>query len=160
MEQFGDYGRFNDDLYLTVQTKEEAKQILNSMYHIVDSLGLEINKKKTRIVKATHVITFLKTRFNLLDNGDVLRRPNRKSISRERRKLKKLHNKLLNGEITFEDVRTSYNSWRGSLKDKKCYLTLESMDKLFNILFIEEWRFEYYEQERQGRDIQSNQRCF
>lgn len=160
MEQFGDYGRFNDDLYLTVQTKEEAKQILNSMYHIVDSLGLEINKKKTRIVKATHVITFLKTRFNLLDNGDVLRRPNRKSISRERRKLKKLHNKLLNGEITFEDVRTSYNSWRGSLKDKKCYLTLESMDKLFNILFVEEWRFEYYEQERQGRDIQSNQRCF
>lgn len=160
MEQFGDYGRFNDDLYLTVQTKEEAKQILNSMYHIVDSLGLEINKKKTRIVKATHVITFLKTRFNLLDNGEVIRRPNHKSITRERRKLKKLHNKLLNGEITFEDVRTSYNSWRGSLKDKKCYLTLESMDKLFNILFIEEWRFEYYEQERQGRDIQSNQRCF
>ena len=159
IEQFGSYGRFNDDFYVIVHTKEEAKHCLAGIYKIIGKLELEINEKKTHIVKATHVVTYLKTRFNLLKNGDVLRRPNRKSISRERRKLKKLHNKLLNGEITFEDVRASYNSWRGSLKDKKCYLTLESMDKLFNILFIEEWRYEYYEQERQGRDIQSNQRC-
>lgn len=143
MEQFGDYGRFNDDLYLTVQTKEEAKQILNSMYRIVDSLGLEINKKKTRIVKATHVITFLKTRFNLLDNGEVIRRPNHKSITRERKKLKKLKKKLDDGVLSFEDVRTSYASWRGSLKDKKCYKTLKSMDDLFNKLFIEDWRLDY-----------------
>ena len=58
------------------------------IYKIVDELGLEINEKKTRIVKATHVITYLKTRFNLLRNGEVIRRPNRKSITRERKKLK------------------------------------------------------------------------
>ena len=113
------------------------------MYRIVDSLGLEINKKKTRIVKATHVITFLKTRFNLLDNGEAIRRPNHKSITRERKKLKKLKKKLDDGVLSFEDVRTSYASWRGSLKDKKCYLTLKSMDELFNKLFIEDWRLDY-----------------
>ena len=79
----------------------------------------------------------------ILENGDVIRRPYRKNITRERRKLKKLKIKLDNGEIEFNDVRTSYNSWRGSLKDKKCYKTKESMDNLFNQLFIEDWRYSY-----------------
>lgn len=78
-----------------------------------------------------------------MDNGEVLRRPNHKSITRERKKLKKLKHKLDMDEITFEDVRTSYSSWRGSLKDKKCYITLKNMDALFNKLFIEDWRLEY-----------------
>ena len=143
MEKYGSCGRFNDDFHVIVHTKEEAKSCLNGIYKIVDELGLEINEKKTRIVKATHVIIYLKTRFNLLRNGEVIRRPNRKSITRERKKIKKLKNKLDNGIITFEDVRTSYASWRGSIRDKKCYTTLQNMDKLFNKLFIEEWRLEY-----------------
>ena len=143
MEKYGSCGRFNDDFYVIVHTKEDAKTCLNGIYKIIDELGLEINEKKTRIVKATHVITYLKTRFNLLTNGEVLRRPNRKSIARERKKLKKLKNKLDNGTITFEDVRTSYASWRGSIRDKKCYITLQNMNKLFNELFIEDWRLNY-----------------
>ena len=143
MERLGKCGRFNDDFYLIVHTKEEAKEILKGIYTIIDNLGLKINEKKTRIVKATHTITYLKTKFNLLDNGNVLRRPNHKSISRERKKLKKLKKKLDSGEITFEDVRTSYASWRGSLNDKKCYKTLKNMDVLFNKLFIEDWRLCY-----------------
>ena len=143
MEKCGSCGRFNDDFYVIVHTKEDAKTCLNGIYKIVDELGLEINEKKTRIVKATHVITYLKTRFNLLRNGEVIRRPNRKSITRERKKIKKLKNKLDNGIITFEDVRTSYASWKGSLKGKKCYRTLQNVNKLFNELFIEEWRLEY-----------------
>ena len=143
MERLGKCGRFNDDFYLIVHTKEEAKEILKGIYTIIDNLGLKINEKKTRIVKATHTITYLKTKFNLLDNGNVLRRPNHKSISRERKKLKKLKKKLDSGEITFEDVRTSYASWRGSLNDKKCYKTLKNMDVLFNKLFIEDWRLDY-----------------
>ena len=143
MEKCGSCGRFNDDFYVIVHTKEDAKACLNGIYKIVDELGLEINEKKTRIVKATHVITYLKTRFNLLRNGEVIRRPNRKSITRERKKLKKLKKKLDEGIITFSDVRNSYESWKGSLKCKKCYRTLQNMNKLFNELFIEEWRLEY-----------------
>ena len=142
MEKYGSCGRFNDDFYVIVHTKEDAKTCLNGIYKIVDELGLEINEKKTRIVKATHVITYLKTRFNLLRNGEVIRRPNRKAITRERKKLKKLKKKLDDGVITFSDVRNSYESWKGSLKCKKCYRTLQNMNKLFNELFIEEWRLE------------------
>lgn len=142
LEQFGKYGRFNDDFYVILKTKEEAKKCLDEIYKIVNELGLEINEKKTRIVKATHVITYLKTRFNLLKNGEIIRRPNCKSITRERRKLKKLYLKLENKEIEFNDVMASYNSWKGSLKDKRCYRTLKNMDNLFNDLFINDWRLE------------------
>ena len=143
IEKYGSCGRFNDDFYVIVHTKEDAKACLNGIYKIVDELGLEINEKKTRIVKATHIITYLKTRFNLLENGEVIRRQNRKSITIERKKLKKLKKKLDEGVITFSDVRNSYESWKGSLKGKKCYCTLRNMNKLFNELFIEDWRLEY-----------------
>ena len=143
MEKYGSCGRFNDDFYVIVHTKEEAKACLNGIYKIVEELDLEINEKKTRIVKATHVITYLKTKFNLLGNGEVIRRQNRKSITIERKKLKKLKKKLDEGVITFSDVRNSYESWKGSLKGKKCYCTLRNMNKLFNELFIEDWRLEY-----------------
>ena len=113
------------------------------IYKIVEELDLEINEKKTRIVKATHVITYLKTKFNLLGNGEVIRRQNRKSITMERRKLKKLKKKLDENVITFSDIRNSYESWKGSLKGKKCYRILQNMNKLFNTLFIDGWRLEY-----------------
>ena len=79
----------------------------------------------------------------MLRNGEVIRRPNRKAITRERKKLKKLKKKLDDGAITFSDVRNSYETWKGYLKSKKCYRTLQSMNKLFNELFIEDWRLEY-----------------
>lgn len=139
MEQFGSCGRFNDDFYIIVQTKEKAKEVLDGIRNIVDELELELNEKKTHIIKATHSVTFLKTKFNLLKNGKILKRPSRKGIVHERRKLKKLK-KMQNDKIlTFKDIWTSYISWRGSLKYKKCRKTKQSMDKLFNELFIAEW---------------------
>lgn len=64
----------------------------------------------------------------------------RKVLNRE---LKKLKNKLDRGEIEFADIRQSYASWKGSLKGKKCYKTIQSMDELFNKLFINDWRLNY-----------------
>ena len=143
MEQFGSCGRFNDDFYLIVETKEQAKEVLVGIQNVVNDLGLKLNNKKTQIIKATHTITYLKTRFNLLENGKILKRPYRKNIARQRRKLKKLKNKLDRGEIEFADIRQSYASWKGSLKGKKCYKTIQSMDELFNKLFINDWRLNY-----------------
>ena len=143
LESVGRCGRFNDDFYVMVHTKSEAKMVLSKIKEIVEELELELNEKKTHIIKASHTLVYLKTRFNLLKNGEVLKRPYRKNITRERRKLKKLKNKLDEGVITFSDIRNSYESWKGSLKGKKCYKTLKSMDELFNELFIKNWRLNY-----------------
>lgn len=52
-------------------------------------LGIQLNEKKTKIVKLSRGFTFLKTRFILTDTGKVVKKLCRESITRERAKLKK-----------------------------------------------------------------------
>ena len=83
----------------------------------------------------------------LTGTGRVVMRPDRGTITRERRKLKALRRKLDAGEIVFADVRQAYNSWRGHIKHFDSYRTMRNMDKLFHELFSEEIR-----KERSGRN--------
>lgn len=62
-------------------------------------------------------------------------RPCRDSITRQRRKLKKMRAMLDDGRITFEQVRRSYQSWRGSALKLDARRTVGAMDALFRELF-------------------------
>ena len=110
---------------------------LTQIQGMCDELGLFINPKKTQIIKLSKGFTFLKIKYILTDTGKVVERISRDGITRMRRKLKKLRKKLDAGEVTFEDVRCAYASWRGDKKHYDSYTTLKNMDKLFNELFIE-----------------------
>ena len=109
------YGRYMDDIYIIHEDKEYLKQLLKEIEQICDELGLFINAKKTQIIKLSKGFTFLKIKYSLTDTGKVVQRVSRDSVTRMRRKLKKLRIKLDQGEIGFEDVRCAYNSWRGSV---------------------------------------------
>lgn len=134
------YVKYMDDTFMLFKTKEEADEALQAMFKIYESMGIEINKKKTRKVALKHGFTFLKTQFRLTETGKVIMRPCRQSITRERRKLKKLKKKLDEGRITFEEVRQQYQSWKGYMKHKMSWRTVQNMNQLFNELFIEEWK--------------------
>lgn len=134
------YVKYMDDTFMLFKTKEEADEALRAMFKIYESMGIEINKKKTRKVALKHGFTFLKTQFRLTETGKVIMRPCRQSITRERRKLKKLKKKLDEGRITFEEVRQQYQSWKGYMKHKMSWRTVQNMNQLFNELFIEEWK--------------------
>lgn len=134
------YVKYMDDTFMLFKTKEEADEALQAMFKIYESMGIEVNKKKTRKVALKHGFTFLKTQFRLTETGKVIMRPCRQSITRERRKLKKLKKKLDEGRITFEEVRQQYQSWKGYMKHKMSWRTVQNMNQLFNELFIEEWK--------------------
>ena len=53
-----------------------------------------------------------------------------------RRKLKKLRRKLDAGEITREDVWTSWQSWRSHAERFDAWHTLQSMGQLYDELFV------------------------
>lgn len=131
------YGRYMDDIYIIHRDKEYLRELLKEIEKMCDELGLFINPKKTQVIKLSHGFTFLKIKYILTDTGKVVERISRDGITRMRRKLKKLRKKLDAGEITFEDVRCSYASWRGDKQHYASYTTLKNMDKLFNELFIE-----------------------
>lgn len=133
------YERYMDDSFIIHPDKERLKEILEEIRGIYASLGIRLNEKKTRIVKLSRGFTFLKTHFILTDTGKVVKRICRESVTRERRKLKKFAKLNARGEMSFEQIREAYNSWKGYAAQKDAYRTIRNMDALFNRLFIDNW---------------------
>ncbi len=129
------YGRYMDDSYIIHKDKEVLQRFLDKYKKMADDLGLIVNTKKTQIVRLSHGFIFLQIKYNLLQDGTILRRVSRKAIARERRKLKKYRVMLDEGRLTLAQIVQAYASWRGSYKKYNSHNSIRCMDKLFNDLF-------------------------
>ena len=107
------YCRYMDDGCIIHHDKEYLKKCLADMARICNELGITLNEKKTQIVKLSRGIKFLKTRFILTSSGKIIRKPYKKNIKQMRKKLKTFKRWVDEGKMTLEDVRTSWQSWRG-----------------------------------------------
>lgn len=128
------YIRYMDDGVIISDDKEFLKELYAGMCEIVEKLGLKFNTKKTHIVKASRGFKFLKTKYNITKDGNIIRRPVRKGIVRMRRKIKKFINFIKNGVRTIEEMYASFQSWLSHLKYVKHRKTLQSMCKYINRL--------------------------
>jgi hypothetical protein len=133
------YGRFNDDFYIMVKTKAEAKRMVELVRAKFAELGLELSERKTKIVRSTHMVTYLKQRFVLLPEGRVIIKPNRRSAVRIRRKLKAFVAKIKKRKMTYKQVENYFKSTMGVFKDRQAYKTRVELCKYFNQLYINEW---------------------
>ena len=128
------YGRYMDDLYVIHQDKAFLQDLLKDLIRLSDEMGLTVNIKKTQICRIDKGFRFLKLYHFVTDTGKVVRKPCRKNIVRERRKLRKMYK---NG-VLLDDVLESYKSWRGNMLKYDSYRTIRSMDQLFNEIYGEE----------------------
>ena len=128
-------GRYMDDSYYIAMTKQELWDALRAIEAECDHLGIIINRRKTHVVKLSRGFTFLKKRFSYGENGKVVVRPCRASVTRERRKLKKMAALVKRGDMTIDQVNQSYQSWRGSMKRLDAHRTVIEMDSLYKSLF-------------------------
>jgi hypothetical protein len=95
--------------------------------------------KKTRIVQLKVSITFLKGKYSLTETGKIISRSDPTSRKRMRRKLKKFKGLVEQGNMSYRDVYTAYQSWRGNyVKRFDAYHTVRRMDGLYNSLFIKQ----------------------
>ena len=131
-------GRYMDDSYYIDTDKQKLRVVLACIEILCEDLGIEINHRKTRIVKLSRGFRFLKKRFSYSPSGKVIVRPCRDSITRERRKLKAMRRMLDRGEITREQIDVSYQSWRGGMRGLDAHGTVLSMDALYRELFGQE----------------------
>lgn len=132
------YARYMDDGYLLHPDKQYLQECLTKITEICNELDIKLNTKKTQIVKIERGINFLKTKFYLTDTGRVIRKPNRKGITKMRKKLKTFKTWVDNGKLTPEEVEMSYMSWQGHIKKYNSHKTIQSMDKLYKQLFKED----------------------
>lgn len=122
------YGRYMDDSYLIHPDKSHLKHCLNVIRKMSSDIGITLNEKKT-VIQKRHFL-FLKKRISITDTGKIIMRPVRKSIVRERRKLKKLNDKLKEGDITVEHYNASFQAWEAYMEKINARKTLYETRKL------------------------------
>lgn len=138
-----EYGRYMDDIYILHNDKEFLKQILAYTNDYVESIGLKMNRKKTQISPMKNGTTFLGFRWRMTDSGHVLQIAKKQTITRNKKKLRKLKARLDSGEFAFSEIRNSGASMRGNIDRGNCLKTVKDFDRYFNKLFIESWVNEY-----------------
>lgn len=138
------YARYMDDGYLINFSKDYLQLCLKSINKVCEELNIVLNKKKTQIIKLSHGFTWLKVRFFLTKTGKVIRKIYKRSVTKQRQKLKKFRKRLDAGLLTYEDIYQSFQSWRAYASNFNAYFTIKNMENLFNNLFYEEVRNEIY----------------
>lgn len=131
------YGRYMDDLYLIHADKKYLRYCLYEIKTFCEKLKITVHERKTRIVKLSEGVPFLKGKYVLTESGRIPRLPNKKSARRMRRKLRKFKALVDTGKMSFEDLRAAYQSWRGNFKQRfNSHYCILRMDALYNELFI------------------------
>ncbi|MBQ8465704.1 MAG: RNA-directed DNA polymerase [Alphaproteobacteria bacterium] len=139
---FKAYGRYMDDSYIISHDKQQLEDVLQKLTKLYDTHKITASPKKTRIVDLKHGFCFLKTRFFITKTGKILKKPCRRSITVERRKLKKQGKLVETGQMTEKDVLTSFVSWTGSMKRRNAAKTVYNMTQLLKrILYHEKQRY-------------------
>lgn len=130
------YGRYNDDGYIIHESKEYLLSLKEKIREICRENGVELNEKKTQIIKLSHGFTWLKVKINLTDSGKILRRLSPPCITKERRKLKKMKRIMREGKISRQDVYQSFQSWRAYARNMNSWKSVQSVTKLYNELYV------------------------
>jgi hypothetical protein len=132
------YSRYMDDIYLIHKDKDYLIYCYKRIGEYCLSLGLAINKNKTRIDKLSRGFIYLKGRYSLNEKGKIICLPCRASTMRMKKKLYSFR-KILDrgGRLNYKDIKQSYQSWRNNFRKRfYAYFRIRKMDDLYNRLFI------------------------
>lgn len=129
------YIRYMDDGIVICESKEQLEELLKAIRLECEKLHLTINEKKTYIVPINKGFTFLKKRILLKDSEKIVIRISRDTITRMRRKLYKLKNKLDKGTVTLKNIEDAFISWRGIVEQFDTYYTVQRMNSIFKEIY-------------------------
>ena len=129
-----DSGRYMDDFYTISQSKETLIDAYKKVEEKAKEIGLFLNPKKTQIIPLSHEFTILHTTYRI-EGHTLIKRPDKKSFVRERRKLKKLTPKVINGEMTLKQFQLRHQSWLGDIN--KRFVNTKSLNNI-QLIYKEE----------------------
>lgn len=124
------YIRYMDDFLLIHPDRVVLENALREIRQRIEALGLRLNSK-TQIYPLRRGIVFLRWHYRLTETGKIVRRMDRRSITRERRKLKKLGAKVARGELPERKLTESYQSWRAHAQQGDTKSIVKQMDRLY-----------------------------
>lgn len=146
------YIRYMDDMILVHESREALENALREIKTRITALGLELNHK-TQIAPLRQGIRFLQWRFILTRTGKVIRRMSRRSIVRERRRMKRLAAKAAAGRAPWQYVWQNFQSWRANARRGNTRSVERKMTGLYTKLRG------VYEYDQRNRNNESAESC-
>lgn len=128
------YDAYMDDRIILHPDKEYLKQLRQDINRLASEIGLFVHPQKTQIIKISHGITFLKTKYLLTESGKIIRRIPHDTVVTQRRKMKALARLVAAGKMEYADFTRQYLSWRGDKKWYDAHRTVRNMDILYGRL--------------------------
>lgn len=126
------YGRYNDDGYVISNSLMELAEIRNDVHRITSEIGIEINKKKDIITPFRHhSFRFLKLRIRLTESGRIVMKLSRQSVRGCKRKITRFREEYASGNMNYDDIYASYQSWRSYAEKFNSCKTVQSMNRYF-----------------------------
>ena len=104
------YGRYMDDFYIIVRTKEEARRLLAEIREFIADLGLELNQK-TGIFPLRNGIDLLGFHSYLTESGGVVQKLRKDGIERIQSRIRYWRKAYHAGEITKEKIIDQFQGW-------------------------------------------------
>lgn len=107
------YVRYMDDFILIHPEKERLRECREEIRGQLKKIGLELNRKTT-IYPLRQGVKFLQWRFLVTDTGKIIMRMSGKRLSRQRRRMRKIVRKELDGEVAHGTLDNSFESWKAN----------------------------------------------
>ena len=121
------YMRYNDDFVLIHKDKKYLRYCQKKIEQELGKIGLNLNPKKTKIVPLSKGFKMLHWRFTLKKTGKIILYVEKSKISRQRKKLKKMAERVKNGEIPFSDIEDNMRSWEDNMRQGCTYHVIRKM---------------------------------
>ena len=130
------HDRYMDDFAIIHKDKQYLLDTLEGICKVAESKGIHINRKKTHIVKASSVYTFLQMRYTLTKTGHVSKHMQNTKVTDMCKKLKRMNNKLQKNEISYKSIEDMYISWVHNYIKYLKKSQLRKLNNVYNDLFI------------------------
>ncbi len=131
--KIGTYVRYVDDVILVVESREKAKEVSRQVRAFLeDRLHLKLNEK-TRIAEAVRGVSVCG--YRIFPTHMTVRR---QAVTRMRRKMKKLHRKYQDGQVSQGAIRQSAYSWVGYARKSNSYLITKRLFEPYDYIQVEQ----------------------
>lgn len=127
------YVRYMDDFVLIDKDREKLTASAREIERRLHDMGLELNPK-SQLVPLRAGFVFLKWHFYLTDTGKVVLRAAQGVAKEEKRRLRRMAQKMREGKATEESIRAHYAGWRAHIARGDTSGLLKSMDKYLDRL--------------------------
>jgi RNA-directed DNA polymerase len=134
--------RYADDMVIILRPQDDAEKILTDISEFLDTRGMKVSQKKTKLTAATDGFDFLGWHFKVQKNGKFQSTPSRENYESFRKKIKTIVNSSNYGaKVKAEKLAPIVRGWRNYHKYCK-------MDGAKNSLyFIESRAFKVFNRE-------------